>query len=104
MALCPRRCVHEDVLIKLEDGSYKPAKEVTYDDRLREGKKILTISKDVEECFKITLENGMTMVVSRNHRVPTSINYHNEHGWELNENAYKLAKELQVGDFIPVFN
>lgn len=110
MALCPRRCVHEDSLIKLEDGSYKPAKEVTYDDRLREGKKILRIDKSVQECIKIRLKCGNEMIISKDHRIPTMRNWNPDKGhFDLNEDRYITYNKLEnrrhlLGEIIPVID
>lgn len=100
--LVPRRCVHEDTLITLHDGSQKEAKFVTKDDVLLDNKRIISIHRNKTDSVKITLQNGMSIITSTDHRVPTSKNYHNTNWRDLNEDNYTFAKDIKLWDFLPI--
>ena len=57
VALCPRRCLHEDSLVKMLDGTYREAKFVNEGDVLYENKKVIKKGGNKKDCLKITLSN-----------------------------------------------
>lgn len=93
--IVPRRCVHEDTPVKLEDGSYIPAKEVTMETKLWDNKKIISIQHQLAPSYKLHFDNGTSIIVSENHRILRPENYHHKTGWDLNEDNYITAKDLK---------
>ena len=104
VALCPRRCLHEDSLVKMFDGTYREAKFVNEGDILCDNKKVIQKGKNKKDCLKITLSNWCSFICSKDHRLPLADNYDNEKWRDLNEDNYRRASEISIWEYLAVFN
>lgn len=51
-------------------------------------------------CVKLTLDDGSSIVVTEDHRMPTQKNYI-KGKWDMNIDNYMVAKDLHRGCFVP---
>lgn len=69
-------CLHGDTLVRMADGSEKPAREIVvedlimgYDFDLKQDRpqSVFTVQASRQPCFKVTLESGKEIVASASH-------------------------------------
>lgn len=116
----PRRagkCVWELGKLRLANGTFVYARDVKVWDKLLASKPsdhkewnhnnyvtVKDIDKFQKECVEVILDNGMSFVVSSDHRIPTQSTFSKE--WrDMNIDNYTLAKDLKPWeDFVPTNN
>lgn len=100
------KCNREFEKLRMSDWTFKYAKDINvWDKMLSSDKKwfvnVLDVDKFQKECVKVTLKDGTSFIVSKDHRIPTQRTYHNWE-WDLDIDNYTTAGNLVPwDDFVP---
>lgn len=95
VALCPRRCLHEDTLITLKDWTSIRAGDLTTDHELLDGKSVVRIVRSKQKWYKITTGTRNEIIVSKNHYIPTMENWDEKtDSRDYNEDHYIRIMDL----------
>lgn len=99
------KCVEENSIIEMADGSQKKAKDIVVGDELLASdwsSSVIVKEKAtfIKDCYELKYW-GNSCVVSHDHRIPTIVNYDKVGKvWDSDVNNYTQAKDIQEYDLI----